>query len=227
METKRKVSIDEVIERSREIKRIFEDFMKAYLFILDSVKHVEIEDALSLTTTLNYISDELQKRLRGAYTHLFFNSETQVTKTNNGRIIRVIDTHRVEDGRTEKTYLVKTAYRIIEEGQGKTTSVRHVLEDVDVLIKELVNENTPFTQILQEKLSLYWFKEPWRTEVINTLYDLAKAEREDRLDEELNKVIDKAESEPVLENKLLLNAIMRAKKEYDEFMRKLRSGQMP
>jgi len=228
MEGKRKVSEDEVIARFKEVKSVFEDFMKTYLFILDSAKHIEIEDAPQIVGTLNYVTREVQDKLKNCIVDLFVKKETQkIAETESERVFEVTDTHIVEDRKVEKTFIVKTTYRIILKNEGKKQSVAHVLVDIGIRIKELIDENTPFTLILKERLSLAWFREPWETEAIETLYKLAEAEREGRLEQELASKIEKAMSEPVLENKLLLYAIAKAKKEYDEFMRKLRSGQLP
>jgi hypothetical protein len=227
MESKRKISGDAVVERFKEIKSVFEKFMTTYLFVLDSAKHVEPEHAPLLSLTLNYITAEVQDKLKG-FVDLFVKKESQkIAETETEKIVEVTDTHIVEDGSVEKTFIVKTTYRIILKTEGKKTNVYHELVDIGIRIRELIDENTPFTLMLKEKLSLTWFKEPWETEVIDALYRLAEAERGGKLDEELARIIEKAESEPVLEYKLFLNAIARARKEYDEYMKKLRSRQLP
>ncbi|MCI4408996.1 MAG: hypothetical protein JHC26_07880 [Thermofilum sp.] len=228
MESKRKVTEEEVNARISEVKSVFERFMTTYLFLMDSSKHAEIEDATQIVKALDYITEEVKDKLENCSVKLFVNKEAhKIWETDEERIFEVIDTHIVEDRKVEKTFFIKTTYRIILRREDKKQNVQHVFDGIEIKTKELIDENTPFTEMLKEELSFAWFREPWLTNVIETLFNLAEAERNGRLDEELAKVIENAESEPVLENKLLLNAIARAKKKYSEFMKRLKSGQMP
>jgi hypothetical protein len=123
------------------------------------------------------------------------------------------DVYRTEPY-SHEYHIVTVKYHAHIDAKNKT---RHALDSIDTMELVDINEmNTPFTALLRQLINELELREPWRTEINDTIQKIALAETQGELEDVLDSLEERLRDEDVLEYRLFLNAIQKAKEEYNK-----------
>lgn len=203
--------IEEEENRVEEMRGDFARFYNAYLYIQETSQYLRPEEAIVLKNAISILKNKLlaiwvaeQKR-----------QVVNTTTIGNTKRITITDIYRAEPYSSEY-HIVKVTYHVDISEEG---IMKHGLDSIDTIEEVNTNEvDTPFTYKLEQRISneLDEMREPWRTQIEETILRLAYAEEQGELDDKLKELETKLRKELTLENIIFLEAIEQTKKEYDE-----------
>jgi hypothetical protein len=125
---------------------------------------------------------------------------------------RVFEDNKVIDHKNKKVYIVTVEYLQMQ----KPTETEYEFNEIDIMEHELVDSETPFANLLCDNIPWEFIRDIWRPHIVDFIDEIAKAEREKKLEETLKQVKEQGERGAwVYDYQHFLNALMKTAKQFN------------